>query len=398
MWSLLDLLVISLLIVSTQAGVSVHNPFYCHSEDPIRKWTPLGGTHTPYNPIRGQFINANASTCTPSKIWLLVRHGARNPVIEELPELRRVANQVHSQILVNYNRGRTSLCASDFELLKNWTFPDIPDEVAGHLIPVGWNDMLELAQRYQATFPTLFPTTYSRRDYFFQSSGNHRRHVESVEAFADGLFGPNGYQQVEINPAPDTDVYMRPWAFCPAFIEMDVISEHNAFLEGPEYQETIVQVSAKLGLHHSNVLRTLDFNQLVFYCKYEQVLKMDYTEPSPFCAAFSVGNAQVIEYAHDIEWQDRLGSGLPQHRHLKENLMCFTLQDMLRFINSTDENDHKVRMFVGHASQFIYLLAFGAYDHDPPLTRHNFAQQTERAWKTSYSFGMSTNLAIIKYE
>lgn len=347
MWSFFKVFVISLVLISTESGPSVRNPFYCHSEDPIRQWTPLGGHHSPYEAMRGE-INANASSCTPSKFWMLGRHGQRYPVTEELPELRRVANEIHSQILANYNRGRTSICASDFELLKNWTFPDISDDDAGHLLPVGWNNYYDLAKRYQAAFPTIFPSTYLPKDFFFQSSG-HRRHRQSLEAFADGLFGANAHEQVVFQETPNPDVYMQPWFSCGPFFEIDTMSEYNAFVEGPEYQEMIVQVSAKLGLHNSNVLRYEDFFQLAFYCKYEQVLKLNYTEPSPFCAVFSVANAQVIEFANDIEWQDMIGTGLPQYRKLKENLMCFTLQDMLRFIHSNDESDHKVRVFSGHA-------------------------------------------------
>ncbi|KAG4072653.1 hypothetical protein HA402_004742 [Bradysia odoriphaga] len=399
MFSVADLFVISLVFVSTQCGPSVHNPFYCHSEDPFRQWTLLGGTTSPYEAMRGQF-NANASTCTPAKLWLLARHGERYPFIEELPELRRVSNEIHGQILVNYNRGKTSLCASDFELLKNWSFPDITDDLADHLLPLGWNNFYELAQRFQAAFPTILPSTYSPRDFFFQPS-NHARHRQSLEAFADGLFGVNAHEQVVFQETPNPDVYMRPWGSCDPFLEMlemDGLSERNAFEDGPEYQEMVVQVSAKLGLHHSNVLRNSDLHQLAYYCKYEQFLRSNFTEPPKFCAAFSVGNVQVIEYANDIEWQDRVGSGLPQHRQLKENLMCFTLQDMLRFIQSNDENDHKVRMFCGHATQFLFLLPFGAFDADPLLTRHNFAQQTERAFKTSYMLGMGSNLAIIRFD
>ncbi|KAG4072663.1 hypothetical protein HA402_004752 [Bradysia odoriphaga] len=386
MLSVADLFVISLAFVATQSGPSVHNPFYCHFEDPIRQWTLLGGTTSPYEAMRGQF-NANVSTRTPAKLWLLAQNCGCWLDMEK---------GTH-QILANYNRGRTSLCASDFELLKNWSFPNITDDIAGHLIPVGWNNLYELAQRFQAAFPTILPSTYSPRDFFFQSS-NHPRHRQSLEAFADGLFGVNAHEQVVFQEIPNPDVYMRPWATCDPFLEMDVLSEHNASEDGPEYQEMVVQVSAKLGLHHSNVLRNSDLHQLAFYCKYEQVLRSNFTEPSPFCAAFSVGNVQVIEYANDIEWQDRVGSGLPQHRQLKGNLMCFTLQDMLRFIQSNDENDHKARIFGGHATQFIYLLPFGAFDADPSLTRHNFAQQTERAFKTSYMLGMGSNLAIIRLE
>lgn len=89
-------LVIFLVVDFTQGSVSVHNPFYCYSEDPIRPWTELSGIHSRYDAFRGQLIKANVSTCEPSKLWMLGRHGARFPKTPELPDLVRVVTDVHS--------------------------------------------------------------------------------------------------------------------------------------------------------------------------------------------------------------------------------------------------------------------------------------------------------------
>lgn len=110
----------SLVIIAIQIGVTQLNPFYCYSEDPIRLWTGLGGMHSPYEPNRGQNINANVSTCNPAKFWMFGRR-AKFPG-DILADLIRVITALHSRILTNYNQGRTSLCASDYELLKNWQF------------------------------------------------------------------------------------------------------------------------------------------------------------------------------------------------------------------------------------------------------------------------------------
>lgn len=411
MLSVADLFVLSLVIISTQAGVAEHNPFYCYSEDPIRQWSALGGIQNPYEAVRGQNINPNVSACKPSKFWLLSRHGARNPEVTyygavELADLISLIPVLHTQILTNYNQGRTSLCASDFELLKNWQFnPNVTMETVGDLSLSGWKEMEGMAKRFQHAFPTILPSTYSPDDYFFASTPSERVQL-SNHAFADGLFGVNGYQDVQFEIFTEPDLFLSSYSNCSLFATINNNNpntinswvEHNAFIQGPEYQQMVTQVSAKLGFHNSNVLRNRDIALLIVHCKYEQLLNLNYTDPSPFCAAFSVANAQVIEYSEDLVWYYRLGYGQPQYRKLYENLMCVALQDMLRFIKSNDVNDHKARIFNGHLSQVLILLHFDAFAGDAILTRHNFAQQLQRVWRSTEILAMAGNLAVIRYE
>ncbi|XP_037046518.1 multiple inositol polyphosphate phosphatase 1-like [Bradysia coprophila] len=326
------------------------------------------------------------------------RHGSRFPLETELPELIRVVTAIHNQILTNYNQGRASICASDFDLFRNWQFdPNITMDVASNLSPSGWNEMEALAQRYQAAFPSILPSTYSPKDYFFRGA-RYERMEYSLHAFADGLFGVDGYEQAQFEEIPEPDFFMRSFSYCSLYQDIIQRIERDAFAEGPEYQEMVMQVSAKLGFHNSNVLRNSEIALLAVYCLYEQTWNLNYTDPSPFCAAFSVANAQVIEYSRDLEWYYRIGYGEQEHRRLYENLMCFPLQDMLRFMQSNDANDHKARIFNGHVSQFLILLHFDAFDGDAILTRHNFAQQTQRVWRSTDILPMAANLVVIRYD
>lgn len=167
-------------------------------------------------------------------------------------------------------------------------------------------------------------------------------------------------------------------------------------MQGPEYQQIIVQVSAKLGFHNSNVLRESDIALLTMLCQYEQMWNLNYTEPSPFCAAFSVSNAEVIEYFQDMYWNHRIAYGRPELRKLYENLFCHQLQDLLSFIQSNDDNDYKAKIFSGHPGMVIMLLHFDGFAGDGLLTRHNFAQQIQRIWKDITT--VTSNWAVIRYE
>jgi len=190
---------------------------------------------------------------------------------------------------------------------------------------------------------------------------------------------------------------MRPYQHCPLYDEINAVrTEQIAFINGPEYQEMVVQVSAKLGFHNSHILRNSEVATLELQCKLEQTWNLNYT--SPFCAAFSVANAHVIEYSQDIDFYYRIGYGKPEYRRLYENLMCFHMQDMLRFIQSDDVNDYKAKIFSGHVNLFLILINFEAFDDDVPLTRHNFAQQMQRVWRSSYQLPMAANLAVVRYD
>lgn len=110
-------------------------------------------------------------------------------------------------LVANYQAGRTSLCASDFNLIRDWIpDPNITVENADLLTLSGWNIMKGIAQRYQELFPTLLPNNYSRANYVFRHTFRQRSEG-SARAFADGLFG--GFENVQFEPVPESDTLMR---------------------------------------------------------------------------------------------------------------------------------------------------------------------------------------------
>lgn len=397
MFSVSQLFLISLTIILTQGGVSVHNPFYCYSRDPIRPQNAWFGIHTSYESIRGQIINANVSTCNPSKFWMLSRHATRWPQPTELNDIW-ATDRLHGEIRSNYDQGKTSLCASDIELIRNWQFdPNITHEFAYYLSEAGWNEMEGLGQRFQAAFPTIF-SSYSPNDYLFHSNTLEQPTRLSLHAFADGLFGVNANEQIEFEELTSPDYILRAYEHCPLYQEIVAnISEQVEFREGPEYQEMTSQVSGKLGFHASHALRNSEVDIFALICKYEQIWDLNST--APLCGAFSVANRQVIEYYEDLEFYYRNGPGRTEYRRLFENLACFNMQDLMRFLQSNDVNDHKARIFNGGITILPMMLTIlGTFDTDEPLTRHNFAQQSGRVWKAGIVMPMAGNLVAIRYE
>lgn len=321
MFSVVHLLVFSLFFVLSNGSVSMHNPFYCYSRDPIRPQTGMFSTTSAYEINRGRNIDPSVSSCTPSKFWLISRHGTRLPSIPVLTNILEHNERLHRDILRNYESGKTSLCASDIELIRNWRFDsNVTLEIEQYLTVAGWNELQELAQRYQSALPSVLLSTYSLNDYFFRTTLTQRT-IASLRAFADGLFGFNGYQQVQFEEVDEPDLLLRPNLYCPLYNEVTAIRvEQNEFLEGPEYQEMIAQVSHKLGFHGSHILRAEEVEALAFICRFEQIWNTNST--SPLCAAFLVANHQVLEYAEDLYYYSRFGYGHRNYRRLFENLSC----------------------------------------------------------------------------
>lgn len=312
-------LVFSVFFVLSSGSVSMHNPFYCHAEDPIRPQTQMFAQETPYETVRGRVIDATVSTCTPSKFWLIGRSGLRSPPNDELRLILEHSETLHGNILRNYDLGRTSLCASDIALIRDWKFdPNITYENEQYLTVAGWNEVQQIAQRYQSAFPTLLPSNYSLSNYVFRSLGQ-RGTISSIAAFADGLFGYKGHQQVAFEEIDDPDYLLAPSNNCPLFINITAgLVEENAFREGPEYQEMFIQVSRKLGFHGSATLSRDQVQALVSICRFEHAL--DRNSTSALCAAFSVANHQILEYKNDLNMYYRYGYGLyANYRRLYEN-------------------------------------------------------------------------------
>lgn len=205
-----------------------------------------------------------------------------------------------------------------------------------------------------------------------------------------------GHDEIQLDDVVAPDYLLRAYTQCPLYNELILDEpERDAFREGPEFQEMTTQVSQKLGFHGSHALRNNEIITLSQICKYEHM--WDVNSTSAFCAAFSVANRRVIEYHDDLDFYYRLAYGKPEYRRLFENLVCYNIQDLLRFLESTD--DQRARIFSGHITVLpLILINLGAFDGDVPLTRHNFAQQTDRIWRSSLTMPMAANLAVIQYE
>lgn len=270
-------------------------------------------------------------------------------------------------------------------------------EFAQQLTSSGWDEIEGTAQRYQVAFPTVLSSPYSPNDFFLRSIDSNRA-SRSLHAFADGLFGRNAHEQIEFLQPPVPDYFMNSYQNCPLYQEaVAVYEEQIAFREGPEFQEMTSQVNSKLGFHGSHALRINEIDMLFLLCKYDQIYNLE--ELSPFCGALSISNHEVHEYDNDLDTYYRHAYGYPNYRRLFENLSCFVFQDLLRYLESDDPSDYKAKIFMTHNTPFsLFLVVLAVSEDDVPLTRHNFAQQGNRLWRTGVNIPMAANIAVIRHE
>jgi len=392
------LLAAVLALLSVEAQQSMHNPYYCYMLDPVRPQNGMHTTQSSYLSIRRPIVDPQASTCTPSRFWLLSRHGGRFPTTENMIGIMNLANGPFlNDVDVNYEAGRTSLCELDHILMQGWVLDaNFTLDNENTLTQSGWNIMRDLAQTYQQHFPTLLPTVYNDTQFFLRHTSALRT-ADSARAFAEGLFGAAILPNVTFEPVPEFDTLLRPTDFCPNFPGAhDWMREANGFAEGIEMATLVTQINQKLGFIGHNQLNLATILLIWEVCRFEKT--SDLSIPTELCVVFSIGNNQVLEYHSDLQYYNRNGYGNPNHA-LRNNLPCGLIQDLLTHLNTTgDENT--VRVFVTHSADIQVFLSGGlwVFDDEESITRHNFEQQGNRLWRTSWIAPKASNLAVIRYD
>lgn len=211
--------------------------------------------------------------------------------------------KVRADILRNYENGRTTLCRADFELIRDWVMDEnITLESENTKTAAGWSAMVGIGRRYQQFFPAALPGTYNRDRYIFRHT-NTQRSQGSLRAFADGLFGEDSWAGVTFEDVPARDTLLFPTNHCELFRdETAVRPERDAFLNGPEFEDMLLQVNRKLGFTGVNVLNFNTIEVMWEWCRFETGAYPDAI--SAWCAPFTVANNAILEYWEDLNYSE----------------------------------------------------------------------------------------------
>lgn len=107
--------------VAAQEYVPYPSTDYCYSEDVQRPQNVRMNTKTAYQLVKGgstDLVNVPPG-CTPSKFWILSRHGTRLPTAKHIEKMKKLP-QFQSEILENNGKGKGGLCVADVNLFRTW--------------------------------------------------------------------------------------------------------------------------------------------------------------------------------------------------------------------------------------------------------------------------------------
>lgn len=158
----------------------------------------------------------------------------------------------------------------------------------------------------------------------------------------------------------------------------------------------LAQVNAKLGFTGSFELDSRQVRTMWEWCRYERT--SDPSASAAWCAPFSIANHAVLDYYEDLAFYSTHGFGL-SNRRLAENLNCGLVQDLIRYLESNNDADERARIYGTHSSTLqLFIVSMGIFEDENDLTRHNFAQQILRQWRSGIVTPKGANLAVIRFE
>ncbi|XP_076549353.1 multiple inositol polyphosphate phosphatase 1 isoform X1 [Osmia lignaria lignaria] len=349
------------------------------------------GTKTPYRFILNHDDSPfEYSGCSPTKIWLILRHGTRYPgkkhvpaMIEKLPKLQEI-------ILDNYQKNKTDITSEDAASFAEWKITFTEDDMM-KLTEEGENEMIDLGERYQARFPTLMTEIYDNQTYRFKYTATHRTEV-SAKNFVTGLFGRYGSHKVWYPETEHKDPILRFYKRCQRWrLEVDknpsAQIEKEKFINSEIYRKMLQNVSKRIGHQVDQEIAHLMYT----ICGFETAWH-DNTE-SPWCKLFSIDDFKVLEFTEDLEyyWIDGYGHKLSYEQ------ACPALRDMFDFLVSTE--GPVVSAYFTHSGTILKLLALlGVAKDDQHLTHDLFSLYAEgRAWRTGVIDTFASNIAFVLY-
>lgn len=311
----------------------------------------------------------------------------------------RNLQQLRDEIIDNYDQRRSfpdrgALCDTDLAGFRNWQWNNsITEDEDQFLTPQGWEDLRFIGRRYQKIYSDLINIYYEPEHFHFRHTDTQRTEA-SFKAFTEGIFGSDSWKNINLPPPPKNDTLLKFYDECPAWEEQsnrkkDPDSEYQKFIQSAAFQQLKGDVSQRLGFKFTLPEKQID--TIWDTCRYEQAWRLE--QYSPWCAAFTKRQVDVLEYLEDIKYYYKQGYG----SDMNPNLACFLVQDMLTRLNSPEEP--RVTAYFAHSSTVqLFLTSLGLAEDRESLRADNFETMKYRVWRTSKLGPFAANIAAVKYE
>lgn len=356
-------------------------------------------TKTPYRYI----VNKDDSpvtfnSCSPQKIWMMIRHGTRNPSQKVIRRMRERLPILQDAIVKNAAENKTLLCDEEAANLANWS-TELQEIDEKRLTHQGEDEMIELAERFQNRFNDILPDSYSNSSFKFRYTATQRT-AESARYFAVGLFGRRESRYVWYPEALYRDPILRFYKLCPRWRSeikknSDAWIEKKYFEKSLEMQETLGNISKRIGMKNVSV----DDAELMYVtCAFETAWR--WNDQSPWCAVFSEQDLETMEYHADLEyyWIDGYGHNLTYEQ------ACPVIGDLFSFFDGSGPLGAEARaaLSFSHSGTLLKMLAHLGLYRDPLPLRHDAPARGEerarRLWRVSQIDAFATNLAFVLFK
>ena len=163
--------------------------------------------------------------CSLGLVWLLARHGTRNPSLGDMQEMATSLPKLRDNILASWEAGLTGLDTEQVKALRDWRWEKAGQEFniltnSGHL------EHWLLGQRFGDRLTDLGFDINLEDNRTRVSSSSKQRARASAESFLDGLKGlpwpSNGHNitEEEVFRYPDIitdDHLLRYYDYCPKY-------------------------------------------------------------------------------------------------------------------------------------------------------------------------------------
>ena len=237
-------------------------------------------------------------------MWLLARHGTRNPSALTIRQIKRQLPKIRDQILANHREGRGDLCQGDVERLEGWEV-DLGQEDDSLLTESGREEMVGLGSRWRRRVPGVVMVT---EEIGYTDTQRTR---ESGREFARGFLNRT---QVRLPPPVDNQQLLNFWVVCDRFkknIQQKIntpLSPERKFIKLhtlPAVRDLVNKINLKLG--YRNLTLTFKAVELMWnMCRFELSFFLTKENSSsvdwPWCAVFSTEEMKILEKNEDLHY------------------------------------------------------------------------------------------------
>ena len=168
-------------------------------------------------------------SCSVGSLWLLARHGTRNPGSKDKQKMETLLPRLRDKIVAAWGAGESGLQSEQVEALRGWRWSK-GEEKDNILTSTGHLEHWLLGRRFGEQLRELGLDISLENNRTRVSSSSKQRARASAESFLDGLQGiPDGHNSsVEEFRYPDVvtdDQLLRYYMNCPKY-QKEVISSY----------------------------------------------------------------------------------------------------------------------------------------------------------------------------